>query len=91
LRDEDDTFDPTYATFYFSVPESFKPLIDDLKAVDATPEQRWKSFISKLQDPTKDDDPQIVRVREAFDPILNKLKEIVKKDKTVTIIDEDKK
>jgi hypothetical protein len=35
LYDEDDEFDCTYASFYFSVPEAYKPIFDTLRDLGA--------------------------------------------------------
>lgn len=52
LRDEDDSFDNTYATFYFSIPED----VDREKLVVVEPElardEIWVSFLSALRDHT---------------------------------------
>lgn len=50
LRDEDDDFDNTYATIYFSFPDEYA---DDLKQFDSgepfNPSQRWLDAIEALR------------------------------------------
>lgn len=49
LYDEDDDFDYTYATFYFSFPEEYA---EELKAIsvnnDFTPSEKWNMLIESL-------------------------------------------
>ena len=49
LYDEDDDFDCTYATIYFSFPEEYKA---ELEALDSgekfDPDQRWKDMIDRI-------------------------------------------
>ena len=50
LRDQDDTFDSTYATVYFSIPEKVVELIKN-KGIDIgdwKPDERWKEALAKL-------------------------------------------
>jgi hypothetical protein len=52
IRDADDEFDATYATFYFWPPEDRK-VLDLLTAVAVDPvdtSQRWKQVIDAIQD-----------------------------------------
>ena len=81
LRDEDDDYDSTYATFYFSVSEELKPAVAHLKASDATPEQRWESFLNKLRSPESKDDPQVKRVMNAMTPLFEQLAGKIKEAK----------
>ena len=51
LGDEDDSFDSTYASFRYSVPPAFKPIIDAVKAGPATsPQARWQALLKDLGD-----------------------------------------
>jgi hypothetical protein len=49
LRDEDDDFDSTYATFYFRFPDEYA---EELKLIDAgekfDPDARWLDAIERL-------------------------------------------
>jgi hypothetical protein len=49
--DEDDSFDSTYASFHYAVPEEFKPLVGPLKDLGAVsnPAERWQQLLSDLQ------------------------------------------
>lgn len=47
LRDEDDDFDRTYATFYFRVPES---LPEGVTPRETTPNQDWTTLIGALRE-----------------------------------------
>lgn len=53
LYDEDDDFDCTYASFYFSVPEAYKPIFDTLRdlgaGTDVKPMDRFTQMIEDLQ------------------------------------------
>lgn len=50
LRDQDDDFDCTYATIYFSFPEEFA---EDLKKIDSgekfDPDKKWKDAIEAIK------------------------------------------
>ena len=53
MFDRDDDFDCTYADFYFTVPDAFRPIFDGLKELgagtDAKPAERWQALIGSLQ------------------------------------------
>ena len=51
LRDEDDSFDSTYALFHFAVPESVKPHVPVLleKGYGVDPAKRWAETIEQLK------------------------------------------
>ena len=49
LRDEDDSFDCTYATVYFSIPEKYKEVFDPFDSGDFDPDQRWFDAIDALK------------------------------------------
>lgn len=71
LHDEDDDFDSTYATFYFSVPEQFKHLLDKLpEGVD--PAQRWQETFERLKTAPADD-PVVKKMTEVMTPLLEKI------------------
>jgi hypothetical protein len=50
LRDEDDSFDSTYALFHFAVPETIKPHVPSLleKGYGVDPGKRWKEALDQL-------------------------------------------
>jgi len=49
--DEDDSFDSTYAKFYFKVPDEHKDFISELAALGASfdPTERMKNFLEELK------------------------------------------
>lgn len=53
ISDEDDDFDCTYASFYFSVPEAYKPIFDTLRELgagnDEKPMDRFTKMLEDLQ------------------------------------------
>lgn len=50
LRNEDDDFDYTYATFYFKVPVEAKALLEELP-LGITPAEKWSALFAALQRP----------------------------------------
>lgn len=75
VRDEDNDFDSTYATFYFTLPEPFtwfKKWANDNGVVAASPSERWQEFFAKLN--SGESDPRIDRVAEAMRPLFEALK-----------------
>jgi hypothetical protein len=73
LRDEDDDFDCTYATFFFCVPERFAEIVAIHMDVDITPEQRWETTLARLRDGDKND-PQVKRAMKIVTPIVEAIK-----------------
>lgn len=71
VRDEDDEFDSTYATFYFAPSPKLKDALTAVPAADATPAQKWESLFTRLQSGV--DDPQIARAKEAFEPFFREI------------------
>lgn len=53
LYDEDDDFDSTYADWFFSVPEAFKPIFATLKEIGASQDEklaeRWQRVLEDLR------------------------------------------
>src|SRR5262245_58021437 len=54
IRDEDDSFDNTYALFHFKVPEDAKEICDKLKEIGMAvdPPERWKKMLAALRERT---------------------------------------
>lgn len=77
VYDEDDDYDCTYATFYFTIPEQFAWVMPQLNASDATPAQKWDSFLTKMQGADKTD-PQVSRVLTAMEPLFKQIEEFTK-------------
>lgn len=74
--DEDDDFDCTYATFYYSVPPVVQEAIKGLETPDGSPGERWQGFFEKLK--SGGDDEQVKRVLDATRPLLEKIAEFAK-------------
>ena len=49
LRDEDDDFDSTYATIYFSIPTEIRELANSLESGNFNPDDRWAEKITTLE------------------------------------------
>lgn len=49
LRDEDDDFDCTYATIYFSIPEDWKIILKAMDDGTFNPDDRWNKAIEDLK------------------------------------------
>lgn len=49
VRDEDDDFDSTYASFYFSIPPEFADVLKMMPAETETPSQQWKDLFETLK------------------------------------------
>ncbi len=47
LYDEDDDFDSTYATFYFSFPDECKSDLEKISN-DVTPSEKWSNLLNQL-------------------------------------------
>lgn len=75
-HDEDDDFDCTYATFYFRPSPVFTEALKAVPAADATPEQKWESFLERLKSGTSD--PQVDRVMTAVAPMMDAIAKAVK-------------
>jgi hypothetical protein len=72
IRDSDDEYDPTYATFYYKpIHPAFSELLSELPAADATPAQKWKRFLDTLKENPAD--PQVTRVVSELAPVFEKI------------------
>lgn len=67
VSDEDDAFDQTFATFWFN-PVALRDILAAIVATDLAaterPGTRMKRIIDALNDPTKQDDPDVKRANE---------------------------
>lgn len=80
LRDEDDSFDCTYADFYFSVPEKFKEALESLRSrpgAERNPAQMWQDLFAKLESGDKND-PQVKQALDAMAPVMKQISEAFK-------------
>lgn len=68
LRDQDDDFDCTYATIFYSMPEKLKPFAEAL-AQKRDPNQEWLDMLTALTEGKK---PEVV---EKFRPLMEKIAE----------------
>jgi hypothetical protein len=73
VRDFDEEFDSTYATYVFRVPEEILQYVAQIvqmnpEAVPDLPGKRFADFMQLMQ--TNPDDPQVQRVREAMRPTI---------------------
>lgn len=85
LRDFDDDFDCTYATYAFAVPEPYKPIVASIveQRPDSMPKpfaERFAEFMTMEAEP---DDPDVKRVLEAMRPTLEKVIELADPKKGV--------
>lgn len=80
VRDEDDDFDSTYASFYFTVPEHFGYLLDKLKSMAQreTQSERWEATIERIRTATPDD-PMVQRMTEAMRPVFEGIQNALEK------------
>lgn len=74
VKDEDDSFDSTYALFYYRVPEAYHLLMDKLRsmAMTETQEERWQAVFQRINDNAAGD-PMVARMTAAFHPIFAKI------------------
>lgn len=49
LRDEDDSFDSTYATFYFSFPEQYAHVLKEMESGKFNPDERWQAKLQEIE------------------------------------------
>jgi hypothetical protein len=74
VRDDDDDFDSTYATFYYLVPEQFAWFKDWASNKTQRPAgERWQEAIDCLKN-APPDDPLVKRMTEVMAPIVEFLK-----------------
>lgn len=69
LSDEDDDFDSTYNTCYFSIPEGYEVAKDVLKE----PAEKWEELFNNLEARNMDD-PAVQRGIQAFKPVFERIK-----------------
>lgn len=75
VRDEDDSFDCTYCSFYFNIPEERKQELKEFATGGSKPQQKMLDLIKNMSDPSKKDDPEVQRAievgKQILQPILN--------------------
>lgn len=77
IRDEDDDFDSTYATFYFNIPDEWGPLFKTLGEIGAQkvekPGEAWGRVIADLKSGAKTE--QTLRAVDALAPVFSAIAE----------------
>lgn len=70
IRDEDDDFDCTYATFYFEPNADVKPLVGQLSAIagSETPAEKWRKLFADMD--AGKDSPRVAKALEVAAPII---------------------
>jgi len=65
LFDRDDDFDPTYANWFYSIPEKWKDIVDYIAKINprVPPDQRWQDLLEKLKAGDKED-PEVAQALE---------------------------
>jgi hypothetical protein len=76
VRDHDDAFDPTYAHYYFRIPDAAKELVSTM-ADDTSPTEKWKSLFEKLERGDLND-PEVKRALDVGREIMGKVNEALK-------------
>lgn len=73
LYDRDDEFDPTYANFYFAIPDEFKHMMVPLIELDLrkAPKDAWPELLEKIKEGA--DDAKTQRAMEVGKEIMEKL------------------
>lgn len=82
VRDCDDDFDSTYASYYFSVPAQFQQLAESLTNIAEHPEEPgvvWQKLIENLNN-KEFDDPRAARALEVGKELFSRLDDALKKD-----------
>ncbi|MCP5018383.1 MAG: hypothetical protein GY938_24365 [Ketobacter sp.] len=79
LRDEDDEFDSTYATFYYSIPESFQGVVDALKDAGMCevekPNDKWVRVLKELN--SRELTPDAKKALDAMKPLMKEIQAFV--------------
>lgn len=78
VKDEDDDFDSTYATFYFNLPAKFEGILPLVST--KSPGDRFQELMEKLKS-HDDNDPDVKRVMDSMAPIIAKIKGMVEDKK----------
>lgn len=73
--DNDDSFDSTYANFYYGIPDEFKAECEVLRGMGAErdPHIAWQQLLAKLRDPSKADDPEVKAVLDKSRPLMESI------------------
>jgi hypothetical protein len=75
--DADDDFDCTYADWFYRVPDAFRPIFAELRAVgagqDATPAERWQTLLDGLR--SGEQTPETQRALAVGEQVLGRITE----------------
>jgi len=80
IRDEDDSFDSTYATFYYEPTEDIAPLIKQLQEIvtTETPGEKWQKLFADME--AHRDTPRVARALEVGKPLIDAINHALKDD-----------
>lgn len=81
VKDEDDKFDCTYASFYYKIPEEFMPIIKEIVSEMPAPDpaERWKQLFREME--AKEDTPMTKRALEVGKEIFSQIEKASKEQK----------
>jgi hypothetical protein len=72
MRDEDDTFDSTYCTFYFSLPDQYRNILSKFDIGEKwDPSRRWKEKVDAVK---SGNEPIPITLTDLFKGLKEKLK-----------------
>jgi len=74
LRDEDDSFDSTYANFFYAVPEAVKKFMTEHPVESKMPAEKWRDLLTALEKGEKT--PTALRALEVGEKIFEQLKNL---------------
>jgi hypothetical protein len=76
IFDEDDDFDCTYASFYFSIPDELKEALSQVDSGSFDPSQRWVDKLEEIKnmnaDQLKEKYPSLTKVVERILGVVGK-------------------
>ncbi|MDP1711963.1 MAG: hypothetical protein Q8K86_05850 [Candidatus Nanopelagicaceae bacterium] len=88
VKDYDDDFDCTYASFEFNVPEEhkdFAELMLGLTQNKKPPMQKFEDLIEKMQTDSKH--PDVQKIIEKMAPVMEQLKKVFSKEEGVRFLE----
>lgn len=80
IRDEDDDFDSTYATFYYKPNDDVAPLVKELQEImgTETPGEKWQKLFADME--AGKDSPRVAHALKAAEPLIEAIKQAIEKD-----------
>jgi hypothetical protein len=73
IRDEDDDFDCTYATFYFKIPDQYKEFVGILESGKFKPDERWANKFEEIKN------SNLEQMEQKYPELVRLTKEIAEK------------